>query len=363
MSKPTDEEIVYRRANHDDPADRERILGILREYLTSVGEPGVADARYQWLYRKNPALTAYTFLASDRATREVVGLTSLFPRPVWVHGQTFLGAIGGDGYVTPRYRRRGIITRLHSEALRVMSDRDEAVSFMYGPPEPNNLKALLHAGASRVGQVQRFVRPLDADGFGARVTAHMAQWAAPLRKPLAWALSPRRSKLRLLELGDQPDARVDRVWHATVDAFEGTKHVIPVRDAPFYAWRFGPSSEGGIGRQRGYLVLDGETPVAAVALERHEGKAAIVDVTAPPRWLARTYRAIFDACRDVASIHFEVHTPCPRLQMTLYRLGFLPRTSKPFQVHVGPHHPAYDALVRPNAWRYMWGDGDVTRVL
>jgi len=359
------EKIVYRRADHADARDRARVLGILREYFTSVGEAGVADARYAWLYLANPALHARTFLASDRATQEVVGITSLFPRPVWTCGQTFLGAIGGDGYVTPRYRRRGIITLLHREALRAMNDRDEPVSFMFGPPEPNNLKALLRAGASRVGHVQRFVRPLTAEGFGSRG----ARWALPLHKPLSWALSPRKSKLRLLELTDRPDARVDRVWQKTVEALEGSKEVVPVRDAVFYAWRFGSAATAAAaaGNQRGYLVVDGDNPVAAVALERRDSKVAIIDVTAPMRWQPRAYRAILDACRGTDSVHVETHVPSARLRrlraMFFYRLGFLPRASKPFQVHVGPYHPVHDALVRPEAWRYMWGDGDVTRVL
>ncbi|WP_394842755.1 GNAT family N-acetyltransferase [Pendulispora brunnea] len=351
VSATPDHGILYRRVDHTK--DREGVLGILREYFASIGEPGTADARYTRLYLDNPAQQACTFVATDGATGEVVGITSLFPRPVWVRGQTFLGAIGGDGYVTPRYRRRGIITKLHREALRAMNDRHEAVSFMFGPPEPNNLKALLQAGASQVGHVQRFVRPFTARGFGgARATA-----LATLGQPLAWALGPRKTSLRLIELGERPDARVDRVWQATIDALAGRDQVVPVRDAVFYAWRFGR------GEQRGYIVLDGETPVAAVALERNGQQAAIVDVTAPPRWMTRAYRAILDACRGVDSVHVELHVPSTRLQMMLYRLAFLPRTRKPFQVQTDRNHPAYDTLVRAEAWRYMWGDGDVFHVL
>jgi len=345
--------ILYRRIDHADAGDRERVLVILREYFASIGEPGTADARYAQLYLDNPAQRACTFVATDGATHEVVGITSLFPRPVWVRGQTFLGAIGGDGYVTPRYRRRGIITKLHREALRAMNDRHEVVSFMFGPPEPNNLKALLQAGASQVGYVQRFVRPFTARGFGVRATA-----LATLGQPLSHVLfAPRKTGLRLIELGERPDARVDRVWQATIDALSGRDQVLPVRDAVFYAWRFGR------GAQRGYVVLDGETPVAAVALERNGPQAAIVDVTAPPRAMTRAYRAVLDACRGVDSVHVELHVPCTRLQMMLYRLAFLPRARKPFQVQTDRNHPAYDTLVRPQAWRYMWGDGDVFHVL
>ncbi|HWL86053.1 MAG TPA: GNAT family N-acetyltransferase [Polyangiaceae bacterium] len=364
-SRPPSEDIVCRRVDHHDARDRERALGILREYFASIGEAGAADARYAWLYLANPALAARTFLAADRNTDEVVAITSLFPRPVWVRGQVFLGAIGGDGYVTPRYRRRGIITLLHRDALALMNERDEPVSFMFGPPEPNNLKGLLRAGASLVGHVQRFVRPLGAAGFGARA----ARWNMPLAKTVpwtSWLLSPRKTKLRLLELGDRPDARVDHIWQRTVDALAGTEQVVPVRDATFYAWRFGSGNGNGNRekkRQCGYLVLDGEEPVAAVALEREDGRVGIIDVTAPPRSLMRAYRAILDACRDADAVHVEVHTPAPWLQAMLFSLGFLPRARKPFQVHVGPHHPAHDALIRPEMWRYMWGDGDVTRVL
>lgn len=354
VSTPLDT-ITCRRVDHHDPADRERVLRILREYFASTDPQEDADARYAWLYRDNPSGTAHTFVAKDRKTHEVVAVTSLFPRSVSVDGKTFMGAIGGDGYVTPAYRRRGIATLLHNEALLLMSERDERVSFMFGPPEPHNLKALLRAGASVVGAVQRFVRPLSWDGLGAPA----ARFGGALRAPVSWLLAPRRSRLRLEPLGDSPDARVDRVWEATLDATAGHTRVIPVRDARFYAWRFGRANVP----QRGHLVLDGTTPIAAVAIERRGAQAAIVDVTAPPRYRARAYRAILDACRGADAVHVQIHVPSPQEVALLASAGFVPRGRKPFQVQAGASHPEREALLRPRAWRYMWGDGDVPRVL
>jgi GNAT superfamily N-acetyltransferase len=349
------DDITCRRIDHHDPADRERVRAILREYFASIGESEDADERYEWLYRLNPAGNARTFVATDRNTKAVVAVTSLFPRPVSINGRTFMGAIGGDGFVVPDYRRRGIATLLHNEALVLMSERDEPLSFMFGPPEPHNLKALLRAGAALTGSVQRFVRPLNWAGLG----TDAPRLARPLRGPISYLFAPRRTRLRLEALGQEPDARVDRVWEETLDATAGRERIIPVRDALFYAWRFGRQSVP----QNGYVVLEGGTPIAVCALERRGAQAAICDVTSPLRYRARAYRAILDACRGSDSVHTQIHVPATRERALLHALGFIPRTRKPFQVQVGPYHPEREALLRPKSWRYMWGDGDVTHVL
>ena len=220
--------IACRRVDHRDPADRERVLRILSEYFASVGQSEDANERYAWLYLANPSGPAHTFVAKDKKTQDVVAITSIFPRSVSIDGKTFMGAIGGDGYVTPAYRRRGIATLLHNEALFLMTERDQPVGFMFGPPEPHNLKALLRAGASLVGSVQRFVRPLTWTGLGA-AAARVASPSAHAARLGAHAASGAGSGSRRWATSR---TRVDRLG-GDAGRTAGHERIIPVRDASF----------------------------------------------------------------------------------------------------------------------------------
>lgn len=343
--------VAVRRADLGRGADREPVLALLAEYLASLPAGDNAARRFGWLYRDNPHGRAETFLACERGSGALIGMTSLFPRRVQVGGRVLLGAIGGDGYVRPAYRRRGIATLLHRAALAGMEEGP--VEFMYGPPEPHNLRALLHAGSAQVGWATRYRRAFGPAGLG-----HFSRrLPAVLGPAAAWLLRPPRSALRLAPLGDRPDARVDRIFRAAVD--EGAQ-VLPVRDAAYYAWRFGRSPSG---RQQPVLLCDGAQPLAAAVIERKDGHAALIDVLCPRRARRRVLRGLLHACQDREAVQIQVHTPSLGWQAALFGLGFLPRQRKPFQVQLRPGHPDRALLLRPAAWDYQWGDGDIDHVL
>jgi hypothetical protein len=337
-----------KRIDHSDPADQRIILPLLREYFEAI--PGIdVETRYRWLYLDNPAGLARTYAAcaGDRA----VGITSLFPRAVRVGQRNAMGAIGGDGYVTPSFRRRGIVTALHREAALGM---DAGLSFMFGPPEPANLRALLHAGAVVTGAVRRYTRPLKASVL----------WRHAPRTAFAGVLDsllrPASSDLHTEALGAAADPRVDAVWEATLRASELQREVVPVADAAFYAWRFGLAAGG---RQEAVLVLDGSHPVGVAALERHAGRSAIVDVTCPRASFRRVVRAVVASLVETDAVDVQIHVPCPARELALYTLGFVPRGTKQFQVQLRADDPARTLLTRPKGWKYMWGDGDLEHIL
>lgn len=341
---------AIRRIDHANPEDRSLALGILREYFASIPGKPDADARYQWLYLKNPSGLARTYVACAKDTGAAVGITSLFPRAVQVDGARLTGAIGGDGYVTPAFRRRGIVTVLHRMAHAEM---DDGLSFMFGPPEPNNLRALLQSGALIVGGVRRFTRPLKTRGLGRR-----RRVPAVLTDVLDSLLSARSSRLKVETLGAGPDPRVDEVWRAAAKERSVRRDVVPVRDAAHYAWRFGIT-----GPQRGVIITDRGRPVACAAIERLDGHVAVVDITCSTKLFRPVLGAILHACKGDDVVSIQVHVPSRRKELSLLASGFVPREVKPFQVQLPADHPNRASLTRPSAWHYMWGDGDLIDVL
>jgi GNAT superfamily N-acetyltransferase len=343
-----------RAVDHERHADRKRVLAILREYFT-VEQDFAEDveARYRWLYLDNPHGVARSYVAVTPDEGRVIGITSLFPRIVQVGTRRTMGAVGGDAFVLPPFRRRGVARALHRLALQSF---DQQLSFMFGPPEPHNLLALLQAGARVVGSVRRYRRPFSLAGFG-----RAGLLLAPASRVSHRLLAPARSPWTIAPLGPDPDSRVDVVWSQVAAVVARDHLVVPVRDAAFYAWRFGLCPAN---RQHGYAVLDErDRPVGLVALERSEdGRVGIVDFTCTPEASWGVLGAVLYACRDASAVDIEIHVPARRLQATLAALLFVPRprATKGFQVQARENDPL---IVRPSAWSYMWGDGDVERVL
>lgn len=333
-----DDPIAIRRAG---PGDVSTVLGLLRE---QYGADFDTIARHEWLYRQNPHGPALTLIGFERASGEPAGQTSVFPRRLSVSGRERLGSIGGDGYVRPHFRRRGIATALHRATLHHMAEA--GIELMYGPPEPHNLAALVRAGSRVVCQLRRFVRPLDPN--------RLAPWGAYLSPMRRW-LRPSRSPLKLRQFSPTYERYVDTLWERSASDLS----IAPVRDSAFYSWRFSRCPSG---KQRAYLILDGGEAIAACALERNGQRTVILDILAPRKAYEMALEAIASFCRDDAALEIRLNERGP-IASLLWRQGFVPRDRKAFQVLVRDGHPRAEELCRPRDWYYTTGDGDVESVL
>jgi GNAT superfamily N-acetyltransferase len=315
--------------------DRPTVLRLLAEYL-----PG-ADVvrRHEWLYEKNPHGPAMTFLAVGKDGTPI-GLTSLFPRRAIVDGVIRTGSIGGDGYVGPAFRRRGVATALHRACLDAMrAGRDGgpgAVEFMCGGPLVHNLEALVRAGSRPVTSLRRFVRPRPVH----RVLSLVARLLG-------------RAPARLVEFSAD-DRRAAEMWERA----RGAARVMPVRDPAHYAWRFGAAPSRA---QQAYAVVEGGRTTAICALERRGRCVALRDLLAPPGQYVPALRATANAVD--ADLLMMVMNEDAAPSRDLWRAGFIRRESKRFQVLTPADHPAAATLFDPRCWYFTWGDGDVDRIL
>lgn len=313
--------------------DRSTVLALLAEHT-----PGADVAhRHAWLYEGNPHGAAVTFLAFDEGGTPM-GLTSLFPRRVVVKGEVRLGAIGGDGYVRPAFRRRGVATALHRACLALMQENlrsGAGVEFMYGAPEPTNLVALERAGSRTITRLRRYSR------------------SGPLQTifRLGGALAG-RTRTRLAPL-EGADARVGEVF---AGAAAGAA-LLPVRDPEQYAWRFRTPSRA----QQPFAVIEDDAVTAICALERKGTQVAVVDFLAPRDGWSATLRSTANAAGGETLT--TITTDGGPSATDLLYAGFVPREGKGFQVLAPSDHPALPTLLDPASWQYVWADGDLDHVL
>lgn len=320
--------------------------------------------RYEWLYLGNPHGRALSWLAFDGNSPDPVGITSMFPRKVLVDGRIRRGSIGGDCYVMPVARRRGLATRLHEASFRDM--RALGVEFMYGPPAPNNLKTLVNAGSAEVAVYRRYGRPLTRqavsagmqaalpvgvrNGFGGRVVAGlslMPHWLLEcLRKN-----HPSRCAI-------EPVARFDGEWNEFLDRAVHSYPICCVRDPEYLNWRY---TQGASETRTPYGIYHGGKLVGLVVLEKSGRQMIVVDIltmsnSADTGLTLRQamHQAIEEGCD---SISFAT-IPTTPLARRLFRLGFLAREGRGFQIACDSQESERPFLHNPEHWHFTLGDQD-----
>lgn len=316
-------------------SDRPELEALIGEMI-----PGCdVAARWRWLYETNPGGRAISWLAVA-PSGEVAGCTSFFPFRLWLDRGEARGALGGDGYVRPAFRRRGLGGLLHDASRRAMPAHD--IACMYGAPGAMNVTPLKHGGSREVDSVVRWARPLRAGALP------LPRW---IGAPLSRFLNP-RSAARLDEAAAQ-DPRIDSVWHSTRDHLR----LAAVRDAAFYTWRF---REAPARRQTGYVIVDHGRPIGACALERLADRRTlrIVDLLAPPAEWHTCLRAIvaFGAETDAELVDVKLLARDGRAR-GLWRSLFIEREAKPFLSMIPARGDR--RFIDPERWFYTQADSDL----
>lgn len=346
------EKFEIRPANH---GDREHVIRLMGKVY-----PGDMRQRCAWLYENNPHGDALTWIAIERESGEAVGCTSIFPRRVMVTGRERIGGIGGDCFIEPRVRRQGLATALHAVSFAQM--REGGVDFMYGPPTPNNLGALVKAGSHLVTSYKRWVRPLTSRG------AYRAAFSrVPTKGQAQLAHIPIMVFDRLTK-SDASGFTVEEVYEFGVEfdtMFEraAAQHKVAcVRMRDYLAWRY---LDAPAHRQTPLAVRHRGELIGFLAVERAGEFAAIADLFSGPD--AKIMDAILQLAIDYAgaagcSVLEMSTTQDSALARRLRRHGFIGREERGFQVAVENDDPQLDALTTAQSWHFTEADQDMDRV-
>jgi hypothetical protein len=320
------------------PEDKPKILETMRELLGGEGIDLVR--RHEWLYEQNPHGRAITWIATDEASGEVAGCTSFFPRNLSVDGRIVRGALGGDGFVRPKFRRRGIMQSMHKRSREEMAQH--GIEVMFGTPMPANVTPLKVAGSSDVTTMARFVRPISARSF------HIQ--SARVDRLLRMFLTPRTR--RLLDPATIADTRIDEVWGAC----RSELGITTVRDAEYFTWRYVVSPSQ---RQHAFVILDGSESIGACALERQDDNMRVIDLVTPRHRFGSALRAIANYASGCTSVELGLTLHMAK-HYHLWRHGYVLRDNDPRPVNVvlplGEPNKAtfYDGA----RWYLTWTESD-----
>lgn len=327
---------------------------------------GIEDsaARYEWLYRTNPHGKAITWLAVERASARVVACKSLFPRAALVDGRQRGGSIGGDCYVEPRARRRGLATLLHRTSFEQMGQL--GVDFLCGGlPSADNLAALLKAGSHRIASFDRWIFPLSvrtiyfSPALRGRVAAKLRSRARSLATHLpgiVWRRLVNRQRDReavTLAPVDGFGPEFDRLF----STFAAAQRAVLVRDREYLAWRY-LAAPHGVQKPIALRRADGGL-VGFAALEVNDGRMSIIDLLAAPGWTGAALAALLGEAKrlgcGVADLCCCAGSP---LVAELGSFGFWNTPNCPFHVAVSEKDAQRETLLDPLAWHFTMADND-----
>jgi hypothetical protein len=172
--------------------DKAELLGILQRNLPDLPH----ERRFEWLYHKNPAGTAWSWFACEQASGKPIGVASVFPRSMWVNGSVMLSGQVGDFAIEPTHRTLGPALLLQKATFDPVNDG--TLQFCYDcPPDDRGMSTFRRLGMGENCQMRRLAKPLRLDRRLARRlhSARLASIVAFFGNILLGKLSPARSRL------------------------------------------------------------------------------------------------------------------------------------------------------------------------
>jgi hypothetical protein len=173
----------------------------LTTFLSTYLSPEANDARYEWLYCKNPEGMARVWVACEAETGMIVGVSSAFPRRINCRGKQVRGYVLGDFCIHPDYRSLGPALALQRRSLEDLSK--EGTGFVFDFPSTSMLAIYKRLRIEAQESAIRFAKPLRADRqiqrripnkTAGRTLAVAANAALRLRdaglgRPTAWTIA------------------------------------------------------------------------------------------------------------------------------------------------------------------------------
>jgi hypothetical protein len=143
----------------DLEAESQELLSTLQANL-----PALPHARrFQWLYLNNPDGPARSWFACDGAG-QVIGVTSLFPRSVWIGDKLRMCGQVGDFAVASGHRSLGPALMMQRATFGPVDEG--SLSFCYDcPPHEAGMATFRRLGIPSHCALERYALPLRVDAF------------------------------------------------------------------------------------------------------------------------------------------------------------------------------------------------------
>jgi hypothetical protein len=337
----------------DLDGDEQSVLDLFVRYLN----PDYDKARFDWLYRANPAGRGRFWVATDGPGGRLIATAAAFPRTLYFRGRLAVGWVLADFCVAEGYRALGPAVMLQRACLKDLSASPG--SCWYDFPAAAMMPVYRRLAQEPVARMTRLVKHLRVDGKLAAIVPG---------RSLACALGSIAN--RLLRRRLRPSRAAQNLETAVHEGPCGpeftalSERVAPTyalclsRSARYLTWRFRENPlqvcEIVTTRRRGQLLAytvivqegTGATLLDVFGVQDHRVITVLLKAT-----LALLYDR---GCETVSCGLLDSHPWVPYLK----RLGFVTRESTSLMLHTtdeeGPGSPG----IAEDVWFLTSGDRD-----
>ena len=335
-------------------ADVEKESATLTAFLSRYLSRDANEARYEWLYYKNPDGMARVWVACAPHTDEIIGVAAAFPRQLYLDGRILRGYVLGDFCIHPEHRSLGPALALQKNSLEDLSG--EGAGFVLDFPSTSMLAIYKRLRIEATENMIRFAKPLRANRqiqqrisnkLAARAVASAANVAlrirdAGLSRKSAWTITEESTAC------GEEFTRASAEWSLGVG-------ICTARTAQYLNWRFlqHPQRRYGLltarkeGKLCGFLIfhLAGEdgTVVDLLAQDDAVCKALLVETIEIGR-----HRGVNTLCAPFLSSQGR--------RRLLEDCGFQPRESSPLVLLTLPWAGSCEPKQDAGRWYLTHGD-------
>jgi hypothetical protein len=215
-------------------SDSQEFLTILQANLPSLPHA----RRFKWLYSDNPDGPAWSWFALEGSRAQIIGVTSVFPRSMWVGGELQRCGQVGDFAVSASHRTLGPALLLQRATFDPVNSG--ALAFCYDcPPHQAGMSTFRRLGMQPNCRMLRYALPLRVDsrlrkrlGTASRVPAAAGNLLLRLHR-----LSALKTRARDLEVSDHRGAFGEE-FSKLDEAVKGPHAIRGRRAAAHLNWRY-----------------------------------------------------------------------------------------------------------------------------
>jgi hypothetical protein len=226
---------------------RDALAALWRENMSDTRIGDVVPERIRWLYERNPAGTAVTWLGIVSGSDDVIGCASSFPRRMQVGGKMVSAGVLADFAVSKNHRMAGAAIAIQRALAK--GSFPAGLEFLYGYPNGKSDAIFKRLGYHYVGSSAFWVKPLrSAYKVSERVKNRALAWGASRVLDVGLSIADQslafahrgvrrvrgdRRRYRVEEVS-RADERFDRLWNRARGEFV----IVGEKSSSYLNWRY-----------------------------------------------------------------------------------------------------------------------------
>lgn len=222
----------------DVESNKKDIISLLQNADWNVNYPA---SKYEWKYLQAPYGKARCWLTVEDTTNQIIGISSIFPRRIYIDKKPIETYTLGDFYVDKKYRGFGPALKIQKKIFTDLQS-DNKKKIVYGIANKLALRIAEKAGYSNYGPIDQYIKPLSIS----QLAEHKKDYNKLLKiksiqkiLDVLFSLTAReklskKKRSYTIEILDHFDNQFDIFWEKAIQGF----NIISEKNSSMLNWKY-----------------------------------------------------------------------------------------------------------------------------